>query len=169
MKVELYASLAANGLMLTADPSHPTPPAIFADFLQHAKKAGALILGRATYEMAASFGVGDALAGVTIVVVSSGSASLSGAERAGSPSAALELLEKRGHARALLGGGAVLYNAFLESRLVDELRINVMPTLTSRGKPLTAADEPQALRLLSTTQLIDNVTQLFFSCSRPAA
>lgn len=164
MKASLYASLAANGLMLTADPSNPTPPALLADFAKHANEAGALILGRVTYEMALGMGAGDAFAGVAIVVVSSRTAPLSGpGHRVGSPAEALAHLAANGRSRALVGGGAVLYNAFLAESLVDEIYLNVLPTLSSRGKPIGAASEPQSLRLLSSTELVEGVTQLRFA------
>ncbi len=166
MKVELYASLAANGLMLTADPSHPTPQEILADFVRHAHEAGSLILGRATYEMALSQGAGAAFAGIEIVVVSSSAGPTPGAHRASSPSAALAYLRERGQARVLLGGGAVTYSAFLAESLVDELCLNIVPTVTSRGKPILASSEPRALRLVTTKQLVEGVTQLRFHVER---
>jgi dihydrofolate reductase len=166
VKVLLYASLAANGLMMSADPSHRTPDAILGDFVRHARDIGSLILGRVTYEMMNRLGASTLFEGVELVVVSSQSIATPGAHLASSPDGAIGLLGDGGHTRALLGGGAALYSAFLAAGLVDELCLNVVPVLTSRGTPITAATEPRALRLLSSAALIEGVTQLRFAVDR---
>lgn len=166
MKVLLYASLTANGLMMKADPAHAPPPEVMADFVDQARRAGSLILGRVTYDLMASRGAGSPFAGIEIVVVSKSGRSTPGAQRVGSPAAALDYLSRRGLTHALLGGGALLYSAFLAEKLVNELCVNTLPILSSGGSPITAAPDPQWLEVVGSRQLAANVSQLRFAVRR---
>lgn len=161
MQIELYMSLAANGLMLKADPSNPTPDVVMMDFVQRAKEARAMILGRVTYELALALGAGGALGGVTIVVISRHLRELPGVDVVASPAAAVARLRERQHDRALLAGGAAIYNAFLAQALVDEVTLNVLPTIAN-GAAIAGGALPQAFELATSTQLPGGIPQLTF-------
>lgn len=161
MKIELYMSLAANGLMLKADPSNPMPDVVMMDFVRRANEARAMILGRVTYELALALGAGDALGGVTIVVMSRHLRELPGAAVVASPGAAVALLRERRHDRAVLAGGAAIYSAFLAEGLVDEVTINVLPTV-AEGAAVSTGTRPQAFELATSTQLPGGIPQLTF-------
>ncbi len=161
MNIELYISLAANGLMLKADPSNPTPDVVMMDFVRRAREARAMILGRVTYELALALGAGDLLGGVTIVVISRHLRELPGAEVVASPAAAVARLRERQHERAVLAGGAAIYSAFLAEALVDEVTINVLPLIAS-GAAIAGGPVPQSFELVTSTQLPGGIPQLTF-------
>jgi riboflavin biosynthesis pyrimidine reductase len=86
---------------------------------------------------------------------------------AASPEAALATLRERGHTTALLAGGEKLHNAFLERDLVDELLLNVVPTLEDEGlKILLPEGNRRDLVLLGTKSLAAGIVQLHYALTR---
>ena len=76
-------------------------------------------------------------------------------------------MRDRGHTTALLAGGEQLHNAFLERDLVDELILNVVPTLEDEGlKILLPQGHRRDLVLLRTQQLTAGIVQLHYALPR---
>lgn len=175
MKTILWATLSANGNYARATAAHPPKPEATADFAAHALAHGNFIVGRRTFEafqaQPARAGAGGAVAPnpfarATIVVVSTTFA-VPGVPRAASPEAALELVRQRGHTSALLAGGETLHNAFLERDLVDELLLNIVPTLEDEGlKIVLPKGSRRELALLGTKQLAAGIVQLHYALLR---
>lgn len=66
-----------------------------------------------------------------------------------------------GGAHVWLGGGGQLVRAFLADRLVDEVRLAVVPVLLGEGLPLFPPGSPrQPLRLVSAEALGDGLVEL---------
>jgi len=175
MKTILWATLSANGNYARASATHPPKPEATADFAAHALSHGNFIVGRRTFEAfqaqpgRAGAEGGSALnpfANTTIVVVSTTLTEPIGV-RAASPEASLEALRERGYETALLAGGETLHNAFLERNLVDELLLNVVPTLEDEGlKILMPKGIRRDLELLGTKQLAAGIVQLHYALLR---
>lgn len=176
MKTTLYASLSVNGHVTRAEADGPVRPEVLADFRAHVARAGNLVLGRRTFELATAAPGGETLfAGVDVVVLSRLAAALPGGpgvQVAGSAADALNHLRHRGHASALLGGGPATYAAFLEQGLVDEWCLNVAPLLSATGPLLPPPADPTRpgapagstrLRLLGLRHLADDIVQLRYT------
>jgi dihydrofolate reductase len=138
MKTILWATLSANGNYARATAERPPKPDATADFAAQAQTYGNFIVGRRTFE---AFQAQPARAGAdgespfasTTIVVLSTTLTIPGVQRAATPASALALVRERGHTAALLAGGEQLHNAFLADDLVDELILNVVPTLEDEG------------------------------------
>ncbi|MFI6502476.1 hypothetical protein [Nonomuraea typhae] len=151
MRTILYASITPDGRLHRAEGGHRVPPAILMDFLAAAREAGNLIMGRGTFSLMAG---PPELAGVDIVVLSRRRRVIEGAHLAASPAEALHHLEALGHSTALLAGGAAAYASFMREGLVDEVRLNLLP---SGGEPV---------RLLRTRNLSDGTLQVAAAVGR---
>lgn len=72
-----------------------------------------------------------------------------------------------GHSSALLAGGAQLHNAFLESDLVDELVLDIAPTLEDEGLKLhLPRGAHRTLELLASKPLGGDLVQLRYALER---
>jgi dihydrofolate reductase len=172
MKTILWATLSANGNYARASAAHPPKPEATADFAAHAAAHGNFIVGRRTFEAfqaqparagADGGAARNPFASTTIVVVST-TVAAPNVPCAATPEAALAALQARGHTTALLAGGEMLHNAFLARDLVDELLLNVVPTLEDEGlKILLPRGHRRDVVLLGTKQLAAGIVQLHYA------
>jgi len=175
MKTILWATLTANGNYARSSAAHPPKPEATADFAAHALEHGNFIVGRRTFEAFAAqpgrAGADDRVgpnpfASTTIVVVST-TIAVPNVLRAATPEAALAAVRERGHNTALLAGGETLHNAFLERGLVDELILNIVPSLEDEGlKILLPKGSRRDLELLGSKQLAAGIVQLHYALPR---
>jgi riboflavin biosynthesis pyrimidine reductase len=190
LKTVLWATLTANGNYAQSSPEHPPKQEALDDFAVQARAAGNFIVGRRTFEalQAAAGGSPAALRslwamrtphdpgsahkkpqGIDIVVVSKSVKDIPGIKVVGSPQEALNYLHERGHATALLSGGAGLHNTFLGQGLVDELILNVAPVLEGKGLNLLLDQghyQYKDAQLLDFKSLGGGVVQLHFAVGR---
>lgn len=169
MKTILWATLTANGNYARSTPAHPPKPQALADFAAQVGACGNFIVGRRTFQefraqpQRSASGAGPTFSQADVVVVSH-SLELPGVTVASTPEAALAHLRARGHAAALISGGERLHNAFLAAGLVDELVVNIAPTLEDEGLRLhLPLDQHRELRLLSSRELGGGVLQLRYA------
>jgi dihydrofolate reductase len=165
MKTILWATLTANGNYAQSSPDHPPKPEAFDDFVAHARAAGNFIAGRKTFE-GMQAGGGNPFGEIDIVVVSQSVKDIPGIKVVGSPQEALNYLQAKGHATALIGAGADLHNAFLGQGLVDELIFDVAPVLEGKGLNLLLDTEHYQYRdvqLLDCKPLGGGVIQLHYA------
>jgi dihydrofolate reductase len=168
MKTILWATLTANGTYAQSSPEHPPKREALDDFARQARAVGNFILGRRTFEVIQAIR-GGAFSDVDIVVVSSSVTELPGVKLVGSPQAALNYLQTKGHQTALLAGGADLHNAFLGQGLVDELMFNIAPVLEGKGLNLLLNKDHyqyKDIQLLDFKSLGGGVVQLHFAVGR---
>src|SRR6478609_5459095 len=175
MKTILWATLSANGNYARATAAHPPKPEATADFAAQALAHGNFIVGRRTFEafqaQPARAGADGAAApnpfATTTIVVVSTTLAVPGVPRAATPEAALALVRQRGHSTALVAGGEKLHNAFLERDLVDELLLNIVPTLEDEGlKILLPKGNRRELELIGSRQLAAGIVQLHYALPR---
>jgi dihydrofolate reductase len=168
VKTVLYVSLTANGYLAQADASQPIPSEILADFSQKVQRAGNLVIGRHAYDLFSKSGGLALLAGVTCVVVSHGPTDVRGACAVNSPRRALAFLEERGVDQALVGGGAGIDSSFLAEGLVDEMYVNLEPSISKAGLNIRGALAQMKLRLQDINRISNDIVQLRYEVVRDA-
>lgn len=121
---------------------------------------GNMIIGKRTYDIMKKDNEFKGLKGVRIVVVGKGKDSNIAFVK--SPKAALKLLKKKFN-KALVCGGGILNGSFMEQGLIDELYVDVEPTIFSPGIPLFHHGSFEAeLELLEICKLSRNELQLHY-------
>ena len=162
MRTILYLTLTANGGLAQTSEARPIPREILADFVGIASKVGNLIVGSRTYDVMRGLASRPGFPNIKLVVVSH-ARSESGVATASSPKEALHFLEREGFDAGLVGGGAQLDSSFLSQGLVDEIYLNIEPSLSGGNLwPISDGFEAE-LRLAGTTKLSDNVIQLHYT------
>lgn len=167
MRTLLYASLSANGFIVRPNAGHEIPREVLTDFHAHVHRAGNVVIGRQTFLLLRSSGSSEAFRDIDIVVLSATLDETPGAIVARSPDEALNHVTARGHQTALIGGGALTYSALLERGLVDELHINITPTLAGDGLTMSPHEHAETqLVLVDTKRLGDQIVQLHHRVQR---
>jgi dihydrofolate reductase len=173
MKTILYMTLTANGYFAQADKTHAIPKEILGDLSKSVGITGNIINGRRTYLMGRqSYDLLRRQAAqknlaIEVVIVSDVPLEDKGICVVGSPQEALEHLDQKGLGTALVAGGGQLDSAFLSQGLVDEIYLNILPTMANNGGVLATTGGLEAdLLLLGTTKLSDNILQLHYRVAR---
>lgn len=163
MRVIALAAMTADGKIarLAPGPVDWTSREDKRMFARVTRRAGVVILGRATYEL-----LPGPLPGRLVVVLTTRGAELTPQPghvefMSGAPGDIVASLAARGYAEAVVAGGAVVYQEFLRTGVVDELWLTVEPLLFGTGLPLLR-DEIQGvgLRLLDVMRLSEQTVQL---------
>lgn len=127
-------------------------------FISKTKAAGAVIMGRRTFET-----IGKPLADRLIVVMTRsadryqstpGQVEYSAAE----PAAILAALEEKGFEEVVIAGGAEVYSLFLKEKLVTDLHLTTHPVIFGSGVPFVHGDLLQSFKLVSTEKLGEQAT-----------
>lgn len=122
-------------------------------FISKTKAAGAVIMGRRTFET-----IGKPLSDRLIVVMTRsadryqpipGQVEYSAAE----PAAILATLEEKGFKEVVIAGGAEVYSLFLKEKLVTDLYLTTHPFIFGSGVSFAHGDLLQSFTLESTTGL----------------
>ncbi len=126
------------------------------------RKTGNTIIGRRTYDMVKK--EGTQLGDVLTVVLTHDAALLSQK----SPNTVftdkplndvIVMLKEKGFKEVLIAGGGILNSAFLKEGLIDEVYIDIEPTIFGRGIPLFAdGDFAPRLKLLEVKTLTNRQT-----------
>jgi dihydrofolate reductase len=154
LKIIHYVTLTADGHVAQAERTGGIPPVIAADLMGVVAAGGGLVIGRRTFAIFQAMGAIASIPGAVVVVSQSLPAREPGVEVARSPLEALERLQDRGIAAAVIGGGAEIYSAFLALDRLDELYVNILPLIDGDGLSIsTPARRELRLRLLSSRDL----------------
>jgi len=132
-------------------------------FIAETKKHGVIIMGDTTY-----FLINKPLPGRLNFILSLTPEKFKDQEIPGTleffkgePQEVLTVLEKKGFASAILGGGAGTNAAFLTAGLVDEILITVEPKVFGRGLNFTEGQNLDIdLKLIEVKEIGDNAVQL---------
>lgn len=136
MNVTVIANLSANGKVLLSDnPAHVAPQGAMAFYLQRAKAAGNLVVGRKTYELFQQISSAnkEAFSGIEIVLLSAAPLATDKHQVVGRPEEAISYLTAKGFEEIAVGGGTKTYNAFIEHDLVTDIYFNISPLVTGGG------------------------------------
>ena len=162
MKTLMYMGMTLNGYIAREDDETPWPKSEFAEYYRTAKRYKATILGRRTYYIMKKGGelkhIGDPL---IIVLSREGEKDEKNTVFVKSPRAALQAAKDRGIKEVIISGGGAINSAFMKENLVDELYLDVMPSLFGTGiKLFREAKFERALRLKAIRKLPDGIVQL---------
>jgi dihydrofolate reductase len=125
-------------------------------FKKKTKEAGVVIMGRTTFET-----IGKALPDRRTIVYTSGQIDVEDVETTSeTPTELIQRLEKEGHSSVAICGGSSIYSLFLEAGLVNELFITLEPIIFGKGIPFFSKENETELKLVSTTQLSEDVLLL---------
>lgn len=167
MKVILYMTTTINGMIAKEDDSTPfITAAESASYVAAVKRAGALIIGRRTYQILSTQSEFQEFlkAGVKIVAVSRGKIPLKADNHslAASPEEALE--QVKDFAEVVVAGGGQLDSAFLDADLIDEICLDIEPAIVSKGIPLFSnAIVDKQLKFLGSSMFSEQEIQLHYA------
>ena len=159
-------AITANGFIATEDDSSDFLTKTESEsYVSHVCKAGALIIGRRTYNILSLQPEFQAFlkAKIKIVAVSHSEFMMLDKSHAiaHSPQEALTLL--KGFKEVILAGGSILNTSFLEQNLVDEIYLDVEPTVMGKGIPLFQnKDFEKKLEFISSKNISKNEIQLHY-------
>lgn len=164
MKVVMYMAITPNGLIAKSDDNTSWISEVeWNSYSSTVQKAGNVIMGRRTYEIITKQPEFKDFEKVKIVIVSrQGVKTLSPNHFvAKSPKEGIELLKE--FEQIILAGGGKLNGSFMKEGLVDEIYLDIEPTVLGNGIPLFRdADFEAKLQLLDTKKLSDNEIQLHY-------
>jgi len=171
MKVILYMAMTANGFIAKKnDDVDFVSAASWQSYRDLAARTGNIIVGRRTFDLMQKAGDMDGLENIHIVVVSAHPKDVADplmVSFADSPRSALQYIEERGLKEALVAGGATLNASFLKENLIDEIYLDIEPTLLGAGIPLAGnSDFEKSLKLLGTKQISENEIQLHYQIKK---
>jgi dihydrofolate reductase len=167
MKITLIADVSANGkLLLTDNPNHPVPKASIDFYIQKVIQAGNLIIGRKTLETFQQHfgGIHQLFPGIEVVVLSRSKDEAIGCELVRSPEEAVSHLQEKGFEEIIVGGGAQIYNIFLNRNMLTDIYFNHVPVIVGDGGVLgTASDLLTHFELIDHKLLSEGIVQVHLS------
>lgn len=117
-------------------------------------------MGRTTYQMFTPM-LKDVFANLEVVVIASEDID-GNVYTAKNAEDAVRYLESKGFEKVCVDGGAVTYNAFLESGLADELFFNFFPIIINGGGTLETAQGKVLQYKLAEAKSLGDVAMLHF-------
>lgn len=171
MKVVMYMAITVNGLTARPDGTEEfLANENWDSMTELAVKYKNLIVGRKTYEINQSWPGKNNLRSLKAVkkIVVSGDSSLDLASDftlVSSPQEALIKLQD--YPTILLIGGGTLNASFAAKNLIDEIILNIDPTVIGKGRPVFAEEDFEIkLILISSRQITKNLIQLRYRTTR---
>lgn len=169
MKVILYMAITPNGFIARKDDDTDWVTKIEWDsFRKTIKRIGNMVIGRRTYEIMKTGGEFAGLEDIKIVVVAhKPKTDDQDVSFATSHRQALKLLETQRFKEALVCGGGKLNGTFMQAGLVDEIYLDIEPTVFGQGIPIFGdTDFTAKLQLVETEKLSDNEIRLHYQVLR---
>lgn len=167
MKVILYMAITINGFIAKENDDTSFVSEIEWDsFRNMIKGIGNMIIGSRTYEIMRDGEEFKNLENIRVLVVSENANLKTIADNhsvAKTPKDALAILDKEGFDNALVAGGGTLNASFVAENLVDEIYLDVEPTVLGKGIRIFRENDFEAkLKLLETKKLSDDEIQLHY-------
>lgn len=139
MKLTLYMDTSLDGFIASESGDTPWSQPTWDAYYEIVKAKKNIIVGRKTYELMVATDGEFEKCGHPFTVVLSDTRSGSPDGRtmfAKTPDEALAMVKGQGFTEALLGGGGKTNGAFLTSRLIDEIILDIEPVLLGQGLKL---------------------------------
>lgn len=170
MKTILYMAITANGLIARENGQTDfVSQNEWKNFSKAVKKSGNIVIRSRTFEVMQKEKEFSRLGKITVVVVSKKTKKtlLPNLFFVRSPKEALHLLKKMKFEIAMVAGGGALNASFLKQGLLDELFLDVMPSVLGFGIPLFRLGKSGVkLKLLEVKRLAKNEVQLHYKVVR---
>lgn len=171
MKIIAYMAITPNGFIATPEGNTAwVSSADWDNFRNLAKRTGAVIIGRGTYDAMVVEGTFP-LPGTLNVVMTANPPKVEPLKNVvfedGSPEEVLENIKKIGHTEVILGGGGELLGSFMTDGLLDELYLTVEPVIFSEGIRLFGYGEfERQLELLDVNRTDSGEVRLHYAVRR---
>ncbi len=164
MKVILYMAQTINGYIARENNETPWSEEEWLNFFKLVKKTKNIVIGKNTYEiMKANDEFSKIGNPFTVVVSKEDFAPNSNFAIVKSPKEAIKLLKEKGFTKVLVGGGGKLNSSFLKENLIDEIYLDIEPSIFGKGiKIFAEADFEARLELIGTKKLSKNEIQLHY-------
>jgi len=166
MKVIMYMAITPNGIIAKKnDDTSFTTDTEWRSFKTMVNKTGNVIFGRRAYEIMKKQNQFAGIANVPIVIVANSNVKLAGKNytRAKSPKDAIRILKAAKHSNILVAGGGKLNGSFMKEGLIDDIYLDVEPTILGNGIKLFGDRElEKKLRLIGMKRLSRNEIQLHY-------
>jgi dihydrofolate reductase len=167
MKKILYMAITVNGMIAGRDDDTSFVSVNeWKSFKAMAKKTGNLIIGRKTYDVMHAGAEFTMLSKLNVVVVSNHltrTKAATSVQFVDSPEKALSALAEQGFKTVMIAGGGKLNAAFMQKGLIDEIYLDVMPSVLGQGIPLfREAAFSSKLKLLGIKKLARDEIQLHY-------
>lgn len=163
-KVILYMAISVDGMIAKSnDDTSWISQDEWNSYSETTRKAGCLVVGRRTYGILTKQPEFVELKDVKLVVVSEENIKTIAPNHfvANSPKEALEILKN--FDEIIVAGGGILNASFLEENLIDEIYLDVEPTMLGEGIPLFKGKSfEKRLKLLDTKKISENEIQLHY-------
>jgi len=172
MKVTVIANISANGKVLLSDnPAHVASQGAMAFYLNRAKAAGNLVVGKKTYDFFQQIPTAsqDAFSGIEIVLLSASPLIVDKHQVVSSPEEAIKYLAAKGFGEVAVGGGTQTYNSFIENELVTDIYFNISPLVTGGGGVLVDDIDLTTKFKLADHTVHDDFIQLHLTTPLPPA
>ena len=171
MKVILSMAVSANGIIATKDGSEDFLSNVnWQQFVKLAKEVGCFIYGRKTYENVITWDNSylDPLKDVKKLVISkSDFHPQEGFTIAHSPEEALQLLEKEGLQEVIVTGGSTISSEFAKRGLIDEVILDVNPSIIGEGIPVFfPADIMMKLELVKFEKIGGDIIEIHYTVKK---
>ena len=167
MNVILYMAITVDGLVAKrGGDSSWTSEADWNVFEEITKEAGAVIMGRNTFEMLQKEGMFPFPDRQNIVMTSRSVEPEWGnvVVMSEPPAEVVRALKERGFSKAVVIGGATLAGSFMKEGLINEIYLTVEPIAFGEGMKLFQGGEFEAnLDLLDVKKISDNEVQLHYA------
>jgi len=166
MKVTLYMAMSANNMIARENGDE--------DFLSHenwitftnlAESFGCFIIGRKTYDVVKKwedYNFDDIKSKKIIVTKNTKFKAPKGYTSVKSPADGIEKAGQFGFKNVLLTGGAQINSAFMKAGLVDEVILNIEPTIIGKGISLFSEDNFESKLSLVNIKKLVQIVQLHY-------
>lgn len=168
MKVIMFMAVTPNGYVAREnDDTSWVTPEDWKRFKEVSLKIGSIIIGRRTYEAMLKEGQFPLPGRLNIVATHEKVENKWSEDKViftdKSPKEILEMLKAKGFKQACIAGGGINNANFMKEGLIDEILIDVEPTIFGKGIKLFAdADFDFKLKLLKIKKLSGNEVQLHY-------
>jgi dihydrofolate reductase len=165
MKVIVYMAVTPNGMIAREnDATDFVTKTEWKSFDRASRKAGNIVMGRRTFEIVRDDGQFPFKERLNVVMTRKKTRNKWGKDvvfTAASPRGVVGMLRRRGFKTVFVGGGGKVNSAFMRAGIVDEVFLDVEPSIIGKGIPLFAgAAFEKKLRLVGTRKLSPNEIQL---------
>ena len=167
MKVILYMATTTNGFIAKEDDNTEfVSEEEWESYKKAVKKAGCIICGRRTYEIALREGNLLTEEGLNVVLTHNQNLKSSHPKvliTTKSPPEIIEYLSQQGFTEAIIGGGGILNSSFLQAGLIDEIYLDVEPQVFGKGVPVfSPASFDHKLEFVESKMLSPKTIQLHY-------
>ncbi len=163
MKIIWSPAVTLDGNIAKADGNSDWPTDIDGEqFQQLIKRCGCVIVGKNTFEQYKGevFPVGNAVTFVWTHDSASGKQHEGVEYVSGTPAEVVKTLEDKGYSEAVLAGGSVTNDAFVDAGLVSEITVTIYPLLFGSGmRLLSGSNIDLRLELIDSTNIGDGVVR----------